>query len=425
MKAVHRHRGMEHKVVFPSWPQFEPDEIEAAVAVLRSGKVNYWTGAQGRLFEGEFAASVGSKYAVCVANGTVALELSLCALGIRPGDEVITSPRTFIGSASSIAMRGARPVFADIDSESQNIRAESIEPLISSKTKAIIVVHLAGWPCDMDPILALAKQHNLRVIEDCAQAQGASYKGRPVGSMGDAAAFSFCQDKIMTTGGEGGMLVTNNREVWSRACSYKDHGKNYEIVHNRKNGIEFSWPHESIGTNWRMTEMQAAIGRVALAKVPEWVEKRRQHASALTAQFCGFSGIRVPVPSVDYRHSFYKFYAFIEPDVLGDSWTRGKIIQEILDRGVPCSLGSCGEIYREKAFSNGRIHERLPNAKALGETSLMFLVHPTLKDEHIETTCEVVKQVMAKATSKPGAISKFRQHTLRTVQAPSAQTTRL
>jgi hypothetical protein len=394
------HSPQQKSLTYPSWPHFEADEIEATCAVLRSGKVNYWTGEEGRQFEGEFARSVGAQHAICVANGTVALELALYALGIGRGDEVITSPRTFIASASCAVMRGARPVCADVDPESQNITAETIARAITPRTRAIIVVHLAGWPCDMDPILALAKEHGLKVIEDCAQAQGATYKGRPVGSMGEAAAFSFCQDKIMTTGGEGGMLVTNDSDTWSRAWSFKDHGKSYAAVHQRSHGPGFRWLHESFGTNWRMTEMQAAMGRVALRKIPAWVETRRRHAAHLTSQLSRLPGLRVSVPPAEYRHSYYKYYAFIQPEMLRPDWNRERIMEEVVLAGVPCFVGSCSEIYLEKAFVTRRRHPRLPVAKLLGETSLMLLVHPTLTDQHIETTWQTLERTMIKATRK-------------------------
>jgi dTDP-4-amino-4,6-dideoxygalactose transaminase len=382
---------------FAAWPHFEADEIEAAASVLRSGKVNYWTGQEGRLFETEFAQSVGTKYAICVANGTVALELALQALGIGRGDEVITASRTFIASASCIVMRGARPVCVDVDRDSQNITAETIRRAITPRTKAIIAVHLAGWPCDMDEILQLAAEYDLRVIEDCAQAQGAMYKGRAVGSIGDVAAFSFCQDKIMTTAGEGGMLTTNHHEIWERAWSFKDHGKNYDAVYNRQHGAGFRWLHESFGTNWRMTEMQAALGRVALKKVPRWVETRRRHAQTLTKALSGLPGLRIPPTPASIHHAYYKYYAFVCPEMLQDSWDRNSILHAIEAQGVPCFVGSCSEIYLEKAFVARRRHPSLPVAKLLGETSLMFLVHPTLSDEDIAITCQTIERVIAKA----------------------------
>ena len=388
------------KVAFPSWPHFEPDEIEAAAAVLRSGNVNYWTGQEGRLFEAEFAQATGTKYAICVANGTLALELALHALGIGRGDEVITTSRTFIASASCIVMCGARPVCVDVDPDSQNITAETVERAITPRTRAIIAVHLAGWPCDMDPILKLASEYDLKVIEDCAQAQGAMYKERPVGSMGDAAAFSFCQDKIMTTGGEGGMLTTNHSDVWERAWSYKDHGKNYHSVYNGEHGIGFRWLHDSFGTNWRMTEMQSAMGRVLLKKVPGWVETRRRNAARLTSYLSRVPGLRIGTPPQNCRHVYYKYYTFVHPEMLQPGWDRDKIMQAIVAEGVPCFVGSCSEIYLEKAFVGRREHERLPVAKQLGETSLMLLVHPTLSDQHIALTCQAVGKIMSQATKR-------------------------
>jgi dTDP-4-amino-4,6-dideoxygalactose transaminase len=383
---------------FAPWPYFEADEIEAATAVLRSGKVNYWTGEEGRLFEAEFARSVGAQYAVCVANGTVALELALQALGIGRGDEVITSSRTFIASASCAVMRGARPVCADVDPDSQNITAETIRRAITPRTRAIIAVHLAGWPCDMDEIMQLAAEHDLRVIADCAQAQGAMYKGRPVGSLGDVAAFSFCQDKIMTTAGEGGMLTTNDPDIWERAWGFKDHGKSYDAVYHRQHGEGFRWLHESFGTNWRMTEMQAALGRVALTKVPRWVEIRRCHASRLTKTLSGLPGLRIAKVPDAVHHAYYKYYAFLLPEMLRDGWDRNAVMQAINAEGVPCFVGSCSEIYLEKAFITRRKHPSLPVARVLGDTSLMFLVHPTLSDEHIAFTCQTIERVMAMAS---------------------------
>jgi dTDP-4-amino-4,6-dideoxygalactose transaminase len=388
----------QRNLPFSPWPHFEAEEIDAVSSVLRSGKVNYWTGEQGHQFEREFARSVGALHAICVANGTAALELALFALGIGRGDEVITPARTFFASASCIVMRGARPVCADVDPESQNVTAQTIQRVITPRTKAIVVVHLAGWPCEMDAILALAKERDLRVIEDCAQAQGATYKGRPVGSMGDAAAFSFCQDKIMTTGGEGGMLVTNNPDIWSRAWSFRDHGKSYAAVNSQDHPPGFRWLHESFGTNWRMTEMQAALGRVVLKKVPAWIELRRRHAAHLTSRFSSVPGLRLGAPSAESHHAYYKYYAFIQPEMLRPGWSRDRIVEEVVSAGIPCFVGSCSELYLEKAFAKLRRHARRPIAKRLGETGLMFLVHPTLTDQHMEMTWQAVQEVMSKAT---------------------------
>ncbi len=383
----------------PSWPYFEADEIEAVDRVLRSGKINYWTGDEGRQFEKEYANYVGTKYAVAVANGTVGLELALYALGVGAGDEVITTSRTFIASASSVVMRGAKPVVADVDRDSQNITAETIRQAITTRTRAIIVVHLAGWPCDMDPILHLAREHGLKVIEDCAQANGARYQGRPVGSMGDINSFSFCQDKIMTTGGEGGLVTTNDEQLWERAWSFKDHGKSYDAVYRRQHAPGFKWLHEQFGTNWRLTEMQSAMGRILLRKLDAQVAIRRRHAQRLNAAFANVTALRTTLPPKDTFHSYYKYYLFIRPERLAAGWDRDRILASVAAEGIPCFSGSCSEIYLEKAFEGIRPEHRLPVARELGETSLMLLVHPTLSDIDIDDAISAMSKVMGKATA--------------------------
>ena len=382
-----------------SWPCFEQDEIDAVVRVLRSGKVSYWTGEEGRLFEEEFAAFAGCRYGVAVANGTVALELALYALGVGEGDEVVVTSRTFIASASAVVLRGAKPVFADVDPNSQNFTAESIRAVLSPRTKAILAVHLAGWPCEMDEITTLAREHGIKVIEDCAQAHGATYKGRPVGCFGDAAAWSFCQDKVMTTGGEGGMLTTNRHDVWEKAWSYKDHGKNIGALRNQQDLPGFQWLHDSFGTNWRMTEIQSAIGRVALRKVPRWVGIRRRNAALLTERFQSIPGLRVTVPPRHIGHAYYRYYTFVRPEMLKRGWDRDRILAEINREGIPCFTGSCSEVYLERAFERAGLQpaERLPVAKQLGETSLAFLVHPTLSEKDMQDVANAVERVMKKA----------------------------
>lgn len=383
-----------------AWPHFDEDEVLAAAAVLQSGKINQWTGKEVQTFQDEFAAVCGVKHGIALANGTVALEMALRCFGVGPGDEVIVTPRTFIASASCAVVQGARPVFADVDRSSQNVTAATTREMITPRTKAIIAVHLAGWPCEMEAIMALAAEQDLVVIEDCAQAHGAQYKGKLVGSFGHAAAFSFCQDKIMTTGGEGGMLLTNNDDVWEAAWSFKDHGKSYDAVYRREHTPGFRWLHESFGTNWRMTEMQAAIGRRQLKKLPDWVAVRRRNAAILTEAFSRIAGLRVTIPPEHVTHSYYKYYVFIQTERLKAGWDRDRIMNAVAAKGVPCFSGSCSEIYLEKAFDgNGfRPAERLPVALELGETSLMFLVHPTLTEDNMKTVVKAVERVMMEAT---------------------------
>lgn len=385
---------------FSPWPSFTAEEAAAVSRVLLSNKVNYWTGQECREFEKEFASWCGVTRAIALTNGTVAIDLAMKALNIGVGDEVIVTSRTFLASVSSIISVGATPVFADVDADSQNITAETIAPVLSSRTKAIICVHLAGWPCDMDAINALARTHNLFVIEDCAQAHGARYKDTAVGALGDVAAWSFCQDKIMTTGGEGGMLTTANEALWSAAWSYKDHGKSWDAVYNREHPSGFRWLHESFGTNWRMIEMQAAIGRIQLTRMAEWHAARQANAQKILDTCAQSSALRVPVVPEDIEHAWYRAYAFVRPEALADGWSRDRIMAEINAAGVPCYSGSCSEVYLEKAFDGTpwRPMERLPVAKELGETSLMFLVHPTLTAAEIDKTCDVVQSVMQRAS---------------------------
>ena len=387
--------------LFSPWPSYSTEESDAISRVLLSNRVNYWTGNECREFEREFAEWAGTSHAVALANGTVALELALRALDIGSGDDVIVTPRTFFGSASAIVAVGARPKFADVDGNSQNITADTIRAALTPETRAVICVHLAGVPCEMDSIMALAEEEGLKVIEDCAQAHGARYKGRSVGSIGHMAAWSFCQDKIMTTGGEGGMLTCTDTVLWARAWAYKDHGKSYDAIYNREHAPGFRWLHESFGTNWRMTEMQAAIGRIQLRRMTDWHDSRRKNAEAILNTASSCRALRLPEAPDHIEPAWYKCYIFVRPEKLLSGWNRDAIIQEIIKRGVPCFSGSCSEVYLEKAFDNTDLRpaERLSVCQVLGETSLMFLVHPSLTSAEIRKTCAVLRDVMAQCTA--------------------------
>ena len=384
------------------WPSFTQEEVDAVSKVILSNKVNYWTGQECREFEREFAEFTQTRYAVALSNGTVALDVALKALEIGNGDDVIVTSRTFLASASSIVTAGANPIFADVELDSQNISRHTIEAVLTPNTKAIICVHLAGLMCDMDPIMDLAQEKGLYVIEDCAQAHGAMYKGRSAGSIGHIGAWSFCQDKIMTTGGEGGMVTTNDEELWSKMWSYKDHGKDFDSVYNKQHPPGFRWVHDSFGTNWRMMEIQAVIGRIQLKRMPEWKQKRNKNMDRILSTFEGTPYFTVFKPSSDYVHAAYKCYVQVNVDKLPANWSRNRIMQVINEQGIPCYSGSCSEIYLEKAFDNTpwRPKVRLPNAKKLGENSLMFLVHPTLSDESLEKTCSAIKYVIAKLSEQ-------------------------
>ena len=326
---------------FSPWPVFGPDEIDAVGEVLASGDVNYWTGTQARAFEREYAAWTGNSHAIALMNGTVALDLALRVLGVGAGDEVVVTPRTFLASVSCVVNAGATPVFAEVDADSGNITPESVAAVLSPRTKAIIPVHLAGWPCEMDGLLALG----IPIIEDCAQAHGARYRGRSVGSIGAVGAWSFCQDKIITTGGEGGMVTTNDESLWSAMWSFKDHGKSWDAVYNREHPPGFRWLHESFGTNWRITEMQAAIGRVQLKRMEDWHRVRTRNTLRVADAAASCSGLRVPLPAAHLEHAWYKLYAYVRPESLKAGWDRDRIMAAIKEAGVPCFSGSCSEVY--------------------------------------------------------------------------------
>ena len=390
---------------FSPWPSFTQQEADAVSQVLLSNKVNYWTGEECRQFEREFADWTGSKYAIAMANGTLALDAALQALDIGAGDEVIVTSRTFIASISSIVNAGAKPIFADVDAATGNITAETITAVLSDKTKGIVCVHLAGWPCDMDNILALADEHSLYVIEDCAQAHGARYKGRSVGSIGHIGAWSFCQDKIMTTGGEGGMVTTDSELLWRKMWAYKDHGKSYAAVYETEQSPGYNWLHESFGTNWRMTELQGVIGRIQLEKMSEWTAKRAANAQAILEACSKWEAKGyLYVPRLEHlaefsntNHAYYKLYVYVQQENLANGWTRDRIIEAINHQDVPCFSGSASEVYLEKAFDDTglRPNIRLPMAKQLGESSLMFLVHPTLTTAEIEQTIKAIDTVFS------------------------------
>ncbi len=368
---------------------------------MRSNRVNYWTGDICRTFEREFGQWCGSKHAVALMNGTVALELALRAHGIGTGDEVVVTPRTFLASVSCVVSVGATPVFADVDRDSGNLTADTIASVLTPRTRAIVCVHLGGWPCEMPEIMALAGQTGIAVIEDCAQAHGARIDGRKVGTFGSVSAWSFCQDKIITTGGEGGMVTTDDAELWSRMWSYKDHGKSWEAVYERSHPPGFRWVHEAFGTNWRMLEVQAAIGRFQLERVDDWHRRRLANAKAIWDCAKRLPGLRVAEPPPRVEHAAYRCYVYAEPRDLQAGWSRDRVISEIKAAGIPCQPGSCSEVYLERAFDGTpwRPRERLAVARELGETSIAFLVHPTLPESALGKLCDVLRSVMRQATA--------------------------
>ena len=385
---------------FPKWPKYEEDEINEVAKVLRSGNVNFWTGSVTKNFEEEFAKFCNCKFAIAVANGSLALSCAYLAIGIKKDDEIITTPRTFVATASSASLLGGVPIFAEVDKDSGNITAESIEPLITKRTKAIVVVHLAGWPADMIKISKLAKSYNIALIEDCSQAHGAGIMidgiKLSVGQFGDISTWSFCQDKIISTGGEGGMVTTNNENFFNKIRSFKDHGKSFTKLEKSDLKKGYKYIHDNLGSNFRITEMQSAIGRIQLCKLESWNKIRTKNAVLLQKYLYKNPLVRVPFPEKDIVHGWYKFNCFINKDFLKDDWCRDKILNAIIERGYPALQGSCSELYLEKCFlsKSSKPNKKLFIANELGETNMTFLVHPTINEEVMNKYAKNILEVL-------------------------------
>ena len=384
------------------WPYYDEEDVKVVSDILRSGRVNYWTGNKCKEFENEFSKFINCKYSIALANGSLALTAAYMAIGLKEGDELITTPRTFIATTSSAVSLGVIPIFADVDKNSGSITAEHIEKLITEKTKAISVVHLGGWPADIDSIISLSKKYNLKVVEDCSQAHGAKINGRSIGTFGDVAVWSFCQDKIISTGGEGGMLTTNKEDIWKSVSSLKDHGKNFDILFKKNQNLGFRWVHETLGTNMRLTEMQSAIGLNQLKKIDSWIKIRERNAMILYNALKDLKLLRIPTPELNKVNAWYRFYCYLNPQNLLNNWNRNRIMLEIKDLGVQTYTGSCSEIYLEKCFKRLGYSPkiRLKNARDLGETSLAFLVDPTISESKQISNADIIKSVMKNATKK-------------------------
>lgn len=375
------------------WPQINNDMINSVVNILESGKLNQWNNSAVNNFEKKFAKYFGCNYAIAVFNGTVALELCVKTLNLIEGDEVIVTPRTFLASASCCAWYGITPVFVDVDENSQNITLETIKKAITSNTKAVILVHLAGWPCDLEEICDYCRDNNIYIIEDCAQSHGAKYNGKYVGTFGDINAWSFCQDKIITTGGEGGIVTTNCPFLFKKAWSLKDHGKSYNTCFNKEHSPGFKWLHENIGTNWRMMPIQAVIGFHALDELDEWVNHRRKIANIYNNQLKDVNGIRLTIPNEkSIYHSYYKYYFFIQPDKFKIS--RDEILDLINKEGIFAQIGSCGEVYKEKALEKYAPEKDLPVAKKLFETAILLKCDPCISESYASESILKIKNIL-------------------------------
>ncbi|MBP8132428.1 MAG: DegT/DnrJ/EryC1/StrS family aminotransferase [Candidatus Hydrogenedentes bacterium] len=402
----------------PAWPCLDEKAIRAVRSVLRSGKVNYWTGPKGMEFEKRFAEWQGSKFAISTTNGTSALHTALAGLGIGPGDEVIVPSYTFIASSFSILQAGAIPRFADVNRDDHCLSVESAAKLINERTKAIMPVHLYGNVADMDPILALAKQHNLYVVEDNAEAFGGEYKGRKTGAIGDAGACSFCQNKTFTTGGEGGMVTTDNEEVAWRCRSFRDHGYN---VRDRLRLLEMeqklSYIHDMLGWNYRMTEMQSAIGLTELDRMDSWnMPRRRRNAQILLDALRDVPQVlHLPIDTPERRNGWYVFPITLDIDNM--SCNMEQFLQALGAEGAPCWKVFWPQCHTERAFrehhgfGNSKFPFRsseytrpdsadysnvdVPNAVWHQTHTFITFIFPTYKKSHIRGIAKGIRKVIA------------------------------
>ena len=391
-------------------PFYSNKSIQKIGPMLRSGKVNYWSGNEGKKFEKEFSNYLGNKYSVGLSNGSVALEMALKALKLKKQDQIIVTPRSFIISASCTINLGLKPIFSDVDDDG-NLNIEGIKKVYNNKVKAIIVVHLNGLPCDLDPIMKFVKKNNIFLIEDCSQAHGAVYKGKKVGSFGHISTWSFCQDKIISTGGEGGMISTNNKQLWLKCWSLKDHGKNYNSVFFKKHKIGFRWHHDNLGSNYRMTEMQAILGRAQLKILDNQIKKRNiianLYLNGLKDYYKKYDILKEPNFNYIYSsqvkdkklsskniHAFYRLNLFINKKKIKQL----KLLEELNLKKINCGVGSCPEIYREKVFKDLKLHpkKRLSNAKLLGETSITFPIDPNRSITKVKLEIKSIKKVLNK-----------------------------
>ena len=408
--------GVE-EIGFPGWPKFAPEVCEKVSEVLNSGKVNYWTGKVGMEFEDAFAKWAGAKAAISCTNGTAALHIALSALGVGPGDEVIVPSYTFIASSFSVVQAGAIPVFADV-TEDHTLDPACIEALITPRTKAIVVVHLYGVVADMGPIVDIAKKHGLFVVEDCAQCIGGKYDGITVGLVGDVGCYSFCQSKHFTTGGEGGMVITNNDDLAWECRSFRDHGYDVRARMNML-ALEEKLPyiHRRVGFNYRMTEMQSMIGLCELRRFDSWNLKRRfEYAAMYDKALSGLKGIKaIPVNTAERKNAYWWYPILIDLDVV--DITAKEFIKELIGMGIPCSGILWPESYLEQAYQDGvgfgdaqfpfKSKEYTdpktvdyskvvcPVARSLRDQTVSLFLHPSWEKCHIEKVIEGIKTVIA------------------------------
>ncbi len=360
------------------WPQHSKKEIYKVLQILKNGNTNYLFGNEGIEFEKEFAEFSNSKYAVALSNGTVALDLAIKSLNLKKNSEIIVTPRSFIASASCILLNNLKPKFIDVDKNTHNITLEQISKSINKNTSAIICVHLGGMPCNMIEIMKFAKQNDLFVIEDCAQAHGAKIENRSVGSFADISTWSFCYDKIISTGGEGGMITTNNKKLYDFCWSYKDHGKNkkkYVTAKKIKDG-KFKFLHDTLGNNFRLTEIQSGLGRIQLMKINQNIKRRNKFSKFIVNKLKDSKIYSFQNSNFSYQHAYYRLYINLNKNHILPKINNIKFINFLLEKNIICGSGSSSEIYKEKCFKNIKVETKnFPNTKYLVKFTFAIFIN--------------------------------------------------
>ncbi len=382
-----------NKYKFPKWPSFSNEEIKTVSSLLNKGQVNYRSGYYSNKFEREFASYIGVKYGIAVFNGSIALELALRALDIKKNDEVIVTPRSFIISSSIPILFEAKPVFADIDENTLGLTLESIKKVVTNKTKAIIAVHLGGVPCDIIKISNFAKKNNISLIEDCSQAHGASVKNRKVGSFGRISVFSFCNDKIISTGGEGGIVLTNEKQLYRKVYEYKDHGKDFK--QQNKFLLNYNYIHNTFGTNYRITEFQSCLGRIQLKKLNKNLRTRNFIAKSIYKLSNKFPILfREPIFNKDNYNAYYVCYLFLNKNGIKKNININKIINTLRNSGIICSIGACPELYKEKVFKNyTKKNYFLKNTRNLSNKTICLNINQNFSKNFLKLYLEKLKNV--------------------------------
>ena len=383
-----------------NWPIVSSKEIKIVNKVLKSNKLNYWTGTNCTNFEKEFSNKFKIKYSISLANGSVGLDIAIKSLKLKKNSEIIVTPRSYISSVTSVINQGLKPIFADIDLNSQNIEAKNIEKKITKNTKAVVVVHLGGMPSNMIKIKELAKKYNLKIIEDCSQAHGAKINNKYVGTFGDVSVWSFCNDKILNTLGEGGIVATKNRNNFKNLWSLKDCGKNYSKLRKKKRQFKFRWVHDFEGTNLRMTEVQAAVGRYQLKQLDKWIKKRNINSIKINKVCEKFRSIKTQKTPKNFTNAYYRCYVFLRPNFIKKGWTREKILKYLNKIGLYCDVGSCPEIYKEKFLITNKLvsSKELENASLVGKTSIAFKVSPNIYESKFNLKMIKLKNFLKEIT---------------------------